>query len=65
MTEYGGDGTAKTREDYDFEPWHTALDELPASVIEKQSADVDVITGATGTSNKFIQAVERALEQAL
>ncbi len=64
IVEYRGDGTEKTKETYDYEPWHKAVDELPKAVVTKQSAAVDVVTGASGTTEKFVQAVERALEQA-
>ena len=61
MKEFRGDGSQKTKETYNYEPWHTAVDQLPAAVVEKQSADVDNVTGATSTVNKFKQAVNIAL----
>ena len=59
-TEFTGEGDAKG-DDYPWDEWHEAQDELPARVIEAQSADIDVVAGATSTSEKFIQAVQRAL----
>ncbi len=38
-----------------------AIDELPAKIIEANSADVDVVAGATFTSNAIIEAVNNAL----
>lgn len=40
-----------------------ALDALPAKMIEAQSTDVDVVAGATVSSNALIDAVNNALEQ--
>ncbi|MDR5660068.1 FMN-binding protein [Serpentinicella sp. ANB-PHB4] len=51
-------------EDYTFEQWHEALEEMPGRFVEANSADVDEYTGATSSSNKWQQAVERALEKA-
>ena len=39
-----------------------ALVEVPKSIVEKNSTEVDVVTGATGTSNGIIEAVSKALE---
>lgn len=39
-----------------------ALTEIPESIVEKNSTEVDVITSATGTSNGIMEAVEKALE---
>lgn len=41
-----------------------ALEKLTASFLDSQSAQVDIISGATITSNAAIQAVESALAQA-
>lgn len=41
-----------------------AVDELPAKIVEANSADVDVVTGATYTSNGIIYAVKNALDPA-
>ncbi|RKI95640.1 FAD-binding protein [bacterium D16-34] len=40
-----------------------ALDALPAAIIEAQSTDVDVVAGATVSSNAIKDAVEQALAQ--
>jgi uncharacterized protein with FMN-binding domain len=37
---------------------------LPGEVVERQSAAVDVVSGATASSSAFIQGVEVALKQA-
>lgn len=42
----------------------TALTDIPKSIVEKQSADVDAVTGATRTSNGIKKAVEAALKKA-
>lgn len=39
-----------------------AFEKLEAAIIEKQSADIDVVTGATVTSKAVIKAVEEALK---
>lgn len=40
------------------------IEDLNNSVIKKQSLQVDVISGATLTSNAYLKAMENALEQA-
>lgn len=41
-----------------------ALEKLPAAVVEAQSLSVDVVTGATVTSENFLAAVEAAIVEA-
>lgn len=41
-----------------------AISDLPVSIVEKQSTEVDTISGATVTSKAIIEAVNDALEQA-
>jgi uncharacterized protein with FMN-binding domain len=41
-----------------------ALEQIPAAIVENNSTDVDVVSGATLTSNGIIEAVNNALEQA-
>ena len=41
-----------------------ALEQIPAAIVEKNSADVDVAAGATWTSKGIIAAVKDALEKA-
>lgn len=38
---------------------------LPAQVVERQSAGVDAVTGATQSAEAFAIAIDRALEQAV
>ncbi|MEQ1910667.1 MAG: FMN-binding protein, partial [Vicinamibacterales bacterium] len=38
---------------------------LPAQVVERQSAGVDAVTGATQSAEAFAEAIDRALAQAL
>lgn len=38
---------------------------LPAQVVERQSAGVDVVTGATQSAEAFSIAIDQALEQAV
>lgn len=48
-------------------PWPQAVEaykKIPAQIVAEQTLNVDVISGATGTYNAFIEAVEHALEQA-
>lgn len=57
-------GNEKDYETYQYEPSVKAYEEMPERFVEADSADVDVYTGATHSSEKFIQAVERALDYA-
>lgn len=41
-----------------------AIDALPTEIVEKQSADVDTVSGATMTSKAIIEAVKVALAEA-
>lgn len=41
-----------------------ALEKLPQHILEKQTWEVDTITGATVTSKGIIEAVNKALEEA-
>ena len=41
-----------------------AIDTLPKAMIDKQSADVDIVAGASVTSTAMIQAVKDAMAQA-
>lgn len=41
-----------------------AVNQIPQRIIEKQSTQVDVVTGSTRTSNGIIAAVNDALEKA-
>lgn len=53
--------------DWTTYPWPQAGEAartLGLKMVENQSAQVDIVTGATGTSTMFIQAVERALIKA-
>ncbi|SDE98880.1 Uncharacterized protein, contains FMN-binding domain [Fontibacillus panacisegetis] len=43
---------------------HPALEKIPASIVEGQSLAVDVISGATVTSNAIIDAVADCIQQA-
>ena len=63
LTEYTDLGEAKG-EDYPWDEWHEAMEVLPERFIEADSADVDVVSGATGTSEKAMGAVEMALMKA-
>ena len=40
-----------------------AIELLPGMMVEAQSADVDIVTGATNTSEALIEAVKDALSQ--
>lgn len=45
--------------------YEEVFDTFPTEVVEKQSTDLDIITGATYTSRGFLNAVENALEEAI
>ncbi len=60
LTEYQDTGFAKG-DDYDYENFQEAMEILPESFIEANDSDVDIVSGATSTSEKSIQAVERAI----
>ena len=38
-----------------------AIEKIPAAIVEAQSADVDIVSGATFTSKGIIEAVKNAL----
>ena len=42
----------------------TALEQIPAAIVAANSADVDIVSGATYTSNGIINAVKNALDSA-
>ncbi len=62
LTEYDERGFAKD-EDYDWEEFHEAMEVLPERFVEADHHDVEIVTGATTTSEKAMEAVERALER--
>lgn len=41
-----------------------AIEQVPASIVEKNSTEVDTVSGATNTSKGIIEAVNKALEGA-
>lgn len=41
-----------------------AITDLPQQVIQRQSAKVDLVSGATGSSEDFQQAISAALQSA-
>ncbi len=49
---------------YSYPPFGEAARAIGAEFVKTQSADIDVISGATGSSQGWIQAVERALVKA-
>ncbi|SDK04596.1 FMN-binding protein [Natronincola ferrireducens] len=51
-------------EEYTFEIFHEAAEEMPLRFIEANGTDVEIYTGATSSSTGWIEAVERALENA-
>lgn len=40
------------------------IDGLRNQVVSRQSTNVDIVTGATGSSNAFVEAIQAALRQA-
>lgn len=63
LMEYQETGNLKG-EDYSYDEWFDAMDELPGRFEEANSADIDAFSGATGTSEKAMGAVEMALAKA-
>ncbi len=63
LIEWRDTGVAKD-EDYRLDEWHEAMDLLPGRFVEANSTDVDIVTGATSTSEKAMGAVEMALAKA-
>ncbi len=63
LTEYTDLYLAKG-EDYPWDEWHEAMEVLPERFVEANSSDVDVVSGATGTSEKAMAAVDMALQKA-
>ncbi|MFW5993950.1 MAG: FMN-binding protein [Halanaerobiaceae bacterium] len=63
LVEYRDTGVKKD-DSYDWDEWHEAMDELPGRFEEANSAEIDVFSGATGTSEKAMGAVEMALAKA-
>ena len=55
MTEHGGGG----------KKYADMVGPIIGKIIEKQSTDVDVVTGATVSSENLVKAVEDALEKAV
>jgi uncharacterized protein with FMN-binding domain len=43
----------------------SAIASLPAAVVSQQSTSVDTVSGATDSSDAYLQAVDNALQQAL
>lgn len=41
-----------------------AIEDVPAAIVENQSADVDIVSGVTVTSEAIMEAVSKALEEA-
>ncbi|MFW5855890.1 MAG: FMN-binding protein [Bacillota bacterium] len=63
LVEYNDKGAPKD-EDYDWDEFHEAMEELPERFVEENSADIDTYSGATGTSEKAMDAVKQALAKA-
>ncbi len=51
-------------ENYPWEPYHEAREVVAEEMVETQSTDVDTYTGATGSSQQWMEATERAMEAA-
>ncbi len=62
LTEIDETGSVKG-EEYPHDAFHEAMDKLPGRFVEADSHEVEAVTGATGTSDKAMQAVKRALEK--
>ncbi|EGT3601686.1 FMN-binding protein [Clostridium perfringens] len=71
--EFNGETNAMKREDKDYNEKMTGVSgigpaeyepQLEKVLIEKQSSDIDVITGATSSSNQFKKLAEKILKNA-
>lgn len=71
--EFNGETNAMKREDKDYNEKMTRVSgigpaeyepQLEKALIEKQSSDIDVITGATSSSNQFKKLAEKILKNA-
>ncbi|HFE9686991.1 TPA: FMN-binding protein [Clostridium perfringens] len=71
--EFNGETNAMKREDKDYNEKMTGVSgigpaeyepQLEKALIEKQSSDIDVITGATSSSNQFKKLAEKILKNA-
>ncbi len=51
-------------EDYELEEWHEARVAIAEAIVEAQDTAVDAYTGATGSSENWMAAVEDALSRA-
>ncbi len=59
------DHTPKNTENYDYEEYFNAVDELSTQIMDTQDPEsLDVYAGATGTSNSFIEVMEEIFAQA-
>jgi len=63
LDEYRDTGELKGS-DYGLDEWHDAMEKLPQRFEEANSPNVDVVSGATSTSEKAIDAVDKALQRA-
>lgn len=57
-------GEPKTEETYPWEAFHEAKVVIAERILEKGTVPVDTYTGATGSSNMFIEAVKDAMIKA-
>jgi uncharacterized protein with FMN-binding domain len=64
LAEYAGLGLEKPA-DYAWPQYHQAMAELPGKFVAANGTKVDTISGATSTTTKAKQAVERAMEKAM
>lgn len=62
LMEVTSSGDHKDYDTYDYEESVEAYEEMPGRFEEADSADVDIYSGATDSSEKYIQAVDRALK---
>ncbi|KRQ86728.1 FMN-binding domain protein [Caloramator mitchellensis] len=64
LQEVGEDGKIKDYSTYPLKEAKTANEEMAKRFVEKNSADVDTFTGVTNSSEKYKEAVKKALEMA-
>ncbi|MEJ6950098.1 FMN-binding protein [Natronospora cellulosivora (SeqCode)] len=63
LIEYNNLGLAKG-DDYTYDEFHEAMEVLPQRFLEANDYNIDIVSGATSTSNKAMEAVEMALAKA-
>ncbi len=62
--EDGSSSFVRKDDSYPYPTYFEALELIPERIVEKNSTDIEAVTGATSTTTQAIEAVEQALTQA-